>query len=299
MNWRLVGRLLMLSSNTALLSGCVALVVPIAAGGVIGRKGLQRHQVRQENVALAKTLSAIPLPAVEPDSIASGQASAPIATPSFMQPVRSPTRPVTPGDRVRSAKPRRIELALAAPPPRAASAAPLAMYQAFVQYTLNEHDAGKVGGLRRSAVLAPATDLRDPKALPCGMRPTAVIVDVDVLGSPDAAKPIGAATQMLRADHVTVLWIGNVREAGGGVRARLAKAGLAAMPADHILEAHDNDTRKQVLRQKAASQFCVVAVAGARRGDMDELYDYLRPGADALKLDRRFGAGWFLTTDPR
>ena len=78
------------------------------------------------------------------------------------------------------------------------------------------------------------------------------------------------------------------------MRAQLAKAGVTPDAADRILEAHGDDERKQVMRQEAAAEFCVVAVAGARRGDMDELYDFIRSDTDAFKLEPRWGAGWFL-----
>jgi hypothetical protein len=54
------------------------------------------------------------------------------------------------------------------------------------------------------------------------------------------------------------------------------------------------EDRKQLLRENANDDVCVVAIAGDRRGDFDELFDYLRNPGSAVGLYPMMGSGWFL-----
>jgi hypothetical protein len=53
-----------------------------------------------------------------------------------------------------------------------------------------------------------------------------------------------------------------------------------------------------VLREDAQRDVCVIAIAGDRKGDFDELFDYLRDPASGESLDYLLGAGWFILPPP-
>ena len=67
---------------------------------------------------------------------------------------------------------------------------------------------------------------------------------------------------------------------------------------DQMLLIRGPDDRKQVLRIQANADVCIVAIAGDRRGDFDELFDYLRNPAGAVALYPMMRAGWFLIPAP-
>ena len=65
-----------------------------------------------------------------------------------------------------------------------------------------------------------------------------------------------------------------------------------------MLLIRNDEDRKQTLRQEANLDVCVIAIAGDRRGDFDELFDYLRNPASALGFEGMIGTGWFITPVP-
>jgi len=79
-----------------------------------------------------------------------------------------------------------------------------------------------------------------------------------------------------------------------GVASALQASGLDPSGRDPILLVRNEEERKQVLREEANQTVCVVAMAGDRRGDFDELFDYLRDPRIATAYDGQIGAGWFL-----
>ena len=42
----------------------------------------------------------------------------------------------------------------------------------------------------------------------------------------------------------------------------------------------------------------MIAIAGDRKGDIDELFDYLRDPRSGDSLDYLLGAGWFIVPPP-
>ena len=82
------------------------------------------------------------------------------------------------------------------------------------------------------------------------------------------------------------------------VAAALKSSGLDPTGADPILLVRNEDERKQVLREEANQTVCVVAMAGDRRSDFDELFDYLRDPRLETAYDAQLGAGWFLVPGP-
>jgi len=92
-----------------------------------------------------------------------------------------------------------------------------------------------------------------------------------------------------------VLWI--ARLPGGrldDVAGALKASGLDPEGADQLLLLRSADDRKQVLREQAQEDVCIVAIAGDERGDFDELFDYLRDPGSAVGLYPMMGEGWFL-----
>ena len=70
-------------------------------------------------------------------------------------------------------------------------------------------------------------------------------------------------------------------------------SGLDPQGQDQFLLLRTADDRKQLLREDANKDVCVVAVAGDARGDFDELFDYFRDPAGAIGLEPMMGRGWF------
>ena len=96
-----------------------------------------------------------------------------------------------------------------------------------------------------------------------------------------------------------MLWISQtdanqVRE----VADALLLSGLDPTGRDPLLLVRNAEDRKQTLRQEANLDVCVVAIAGDRRADFDELYDYLRDPNSAIALEEMFGVGWFVAPTP-
>jgi hypothetical protein len=158
-----------------------------------------------------------------------------------------------------------------------------------------------------SALLGPdALSALQPRRLACPQRPAAVVLDLDVgpaafapasTGLPSPGLAEGLAR--LREAGIVVLWISQasanqVRE----VADALLLSGLDPTGRDPLLLMRSADDRKQTLRQEANLDVCVIAVAGDRRGDFDELFDYLREPAAAASLEAMLGSGWFIAPTP-
>ncbi len=267
--------LLAVLAATASLSGCVAAVVPvIAAAGALGKSAVD---------ARGGSVEANDVPAVA--SASKGEGS---AVPS-------------------GAVAERLALT-ALPAPTAADRTPGAdsPYVRLARYALAQRDERSAGGAVRSVVLAPGVSLASPRFTPCGDRPLAVLIDLDAEGAPlsvpldpsrSTAELAGALAELRRAD-IGVLWLSD-RPAGqsAAVREGLARAGYWGEGDRLLLPVGPND-RKQERRWAVARDRCVVALAGDRRGDMDELYDYLKTPEAAHLLDGLWNAGWFLAPPP-
>ncbi|HEU4650859.1 MAG TPA: hypothetical protein VFS49_05535 [Croceibacterium sp.] len=181
---------------------------------------------------------------------------------------------------------------------------PLDPWLPFVDYALAR--AGDTDNTQ-SALLAPgaASSLAEQR-LACTERQPAVIVDLD--NGPAAFAPNGAIVPSpglaeglarLREADIVVLWLSqtsanSVRE----VADALQQSGLDPAGRDPLLLMRNAADRKQTLRLEANLDVCVIAIAGDRRADFDELFDYLRNPDSALGLDGMIGSGWFLAPVP-
>lgn len=191
----------------------------------------------------------------------------------------------------------------ALPPPSGAGAVndPWLPFVAYALARAADEDTAE------SALLAPgaATTLAE-RRLPCPERHPAVIVDLDngasafapgnaIVPSPGLAEGLAR----LREADVVVLWLSQadanqVRE----VADALVLSGLDPTGRDPLLLMRSPADRKQTLRQEANLDVCVIAVAGDRRSDFDELFDYLRNPDSALGLEGMIGSGWFIAPVP-
>jgi hypothetical protein len=174
----------------------------------------------------------------------------------------------------------------------------------FVSYALSRA-ADKDNS--ESALLAPgaASSLAE-RRLACAESHPAVIVDLD--NGPTAFAPghgivpspgLAEGLARLREADIVVLWLSQadanqVRE----VADALVLSGLDPGGRDPLLLIRSPDDRKQTLRQEANLDVCVIAIAGDRRSDFDELFDYLRNPDSALGLEGMIGSGWFIAPAP-
>ena len=147
-------------------------------------------------------------------------------------------------------------------------------------------------------------ELTEPRFIPCDDRPLAAIIDLDADGA-DLKRPLDptsvsvAATQATVALHsagVQLLYLSDrPASQAAAMRQTLTRTGLYA-EGDQLLLA--DGSRKQERRWAAARTNCVVALSGDERGDMDELYEYLRDPKAAHMLNGMWNAGWFLGPPP-
>ena len=190
---------------------------------------------------------------------------------------------------------------LTALPPPDADPGAAGAWQRFFAYALDHsHDKD------RSVLLETGTSLALPRTRKCDASVPAVLIDLDpdtrpfipqAAKAPPAALADGLA--QLREAGIAVVWISAlpasyVAEVADALRA----AKLDPQGADPLLLARARDDRKQALREEANKDVCVIAVAGDRKNDFDELFDYLRDPASAAGLDSLLGAGWFIVPPP-
>ncbi len=173
------------------------------------------------------------------------------------------------------------------------SAAPPSPFEAFAAYAMDQHKLGLAGEKRASVVMAPDSTLSSPTVVPCDQRPTAVMVDADLQSG---GAPLAGALDRLRSGGLNVLWVLDDGDDASVAPAALDQAGFEA--SDTVLISQRKGQRKQLVRQLATIDHCIVAIAGRRRGDMDELYNYLRNPNTPVPSDILWNQGWFLIPAP-
>ena len=174
----------------------------------------------------------------------------------------------------------------------------------FVTYALGRAANPQLG---ESVILGPdALTAVTPPRMACPKRTPAVVVDLDdgvAAFAPGSAGPpspgLAEGLARLRAAGVVVLWVSQAQ--ANDVRKvadALQLSGLDPTGRDPLLLVRKESDRKQTLRWEANFDVCVIAIAGDRRGDFDELFDYLRDPATAVGLEGLIGAGWFIAPAP-
>lgn len=158
---------------------------------------------------------------------------------------------------------------------------------------------------RRSAVLADRASLQPDRAQ-CGAGEPTVLIDLDPEGeifdptnARRAAPGLSSALAQLRASGVKVAWVSrNPQGQVGAIRTALNRSGLDLDNSDQLLLMRYPEDRKQTRREDLAAGSCLVAIAGDKRTDFDELFEYLLDPSAAATLDPLIGNGWFLIPQP-
>lgn len=271
------------------LSGCVAAVIPLAAGTLMATSSrLDGGKATGSPAVAGLAPPAAVVAAVEP-------AEATLLAPAALAPgvLPDPTARLA-GDGVGIS--------------RGALPAPALggdrIVEGFRAHALDQAQRNPRLTPRDSALLAEPGLLR-PERMDCRDRPPAVIVDLDpgkesfdplapVAGNPSLA----AALAELREREVTVFWTSHLGEGfAESLRSVLADTGLDPQGQDRLLLLRTLDQRKHTRRTEIAQTHCVVAMLGDERADFDELFHYLKQPETALRLDAMLGSGWFLA-DP-
>ena len=319
------------------LGGCVAAVIPLAAGGaLIGKEelGLDKRNRQSTDVTNeqsseqareqpSQTPPAVVTPPVTEQEAPLAQAPELAGTADGNAAVDAPAMEldIAPATDDGTAQ----ELPPATSAPSAPAAPPLARrgvaspniaspgtpagdpraYDALYAYVDQQARRDPVDAPRQSALLqAPGT--LSPVRTICSIRPPAVLIDLDPAdGTFDpemAPAPNPALAQMiasLRLQEVDIFWISSLAAVrAGGVRKALVESGLDPAGRDGLLLMRKIDDRKQIRRRELGDTHCVVAIAGDNRTDFDELYLYLKDASAAQPLEELIGAGWFLTPLP-
>lgn len=181
-------------------------------------------------------------------------------------------------------------------------------YAAFTRYALANALPMAPGEARRSALLDQDSLTTEPALADCADQPLAVMVDLDPgaepfdLGNPPLpAAGLAENLSALRRAGINVLWSASLPASSADQLYNvLVATGLAPDRSDHLLLLRGNGERKQSRRFDAAEDWCVLAIAGDRKADFDEAFDYLRDPESpvARTLDSYLGAGWFLAPPP-
>ena len=268
------------------LQGCVAVLLPIAAVGVIGKKEVDKARARTRAAEagfdpslIDKTLPQVFVGEAPAEAIAT-------ALPVPTQEVEAPGT-LSALDRLSLSN---ISNA----------------YLPFARYALGEAGKRNTGGAARSAVLVERVSLSQPQTISCDAKPMAVLIDLDVAPGTPAEMDIerqngfSALLETLRESGIRIAWLAETDESQLKPILDLLREGDAPVlrDTDLMLVGLPGSYRKQERRWALAASHCVVAIAGDRKGDFDELYDYLRDQSYAIRLELFTGRGWFELPHP-
>ncbi len=179
-------------------------------------------------------------------------------------------------------------------------------YLPFARHALSEAAKGEQGRPIRSAVLAEPVSLVEPRSMACNGKALAAIIDLDIAPGTPAEMEIvpqsGLAYLLdsLRTAGIRIVWLAEADEGRLQPVLDLLREGDQPVirDADLMLIGLPRKQRKQELRQQLARAYCIVAIAGDRKADFDELYDYLRDPGYAIRLEAYTDRGWFLLPHP-
>lgn len=179
-------------------------------------------------------------------------------------------------------------------------------WKRFAAYAADRAARFADGPAGQSVLLHKGTQLELPRMQDCTAKVPAVVIDLDT--GTDAFAPrqglspppgLGDGLARIRAAGAAVLWVTALPAARvGEVAEALRQSGLDPAGSDPLLLARSPGDRKQVLREEANKDVCVIAIAGDRKGDFDELFDYLRDPRSGDSLDYLLGSGWFIVPPP-
>lgn len=295
MNWRQAILACGLVGLPLALGGCVAAAaIPVlAAGGVITRDRGGEQAAAEDKPPLVEVASQAEVAAAAP---------APPAAEASPQ-----TEPMSEGDPAAASEitvtGQSVVVAQASSNATATVVAASfdAPVAAFALYTHRQAERDPVSEPRKSAILATVGSLV-PETGDCGIRPAAVLIDLDPGKDRFAADmtitpepSLAYALERMRLHDVAVHWVAAAPAIEAGrLRQQLISTGLDPAGRDRLLLMRRADDSKEVRRRELAQTHCVVAILGDTRSDFDELFDYLRNPAAATQLDELIGNGWFL-----
>lgn len=272
---------LALTAATSLLGGCVAALVPVAAGVMVADRQMGRTEEGGEPAEMAAAQAAQGQVAEQAPAITRAPQDDEFLTLTNLTALPKPG----PGN-----FPMGQELTI----------------QRFADYAIKQAaiEPDKETGQRKSALLKKPASLTTDRSI-CGNKPPAVIVDLDPRGDtfdplshPDAAISLGDQLARIREAGITVFWSTNLAENFvPDLRRVLAASELDPQGADRVLSLASLSERKQTRREEVAATHCPIAIMGDEKADFDELYEYLRNPENPVAPDALIGAGWFLA-DP-
>ncbi len=264
------------------LQGCVALALPAVAAGVIGKKEIDKAQARTKAAEASFDPSAPPEVFVGDAPPAAALPVPPVAAEEAISPGTMSALDRLEGSGINNA------------------------YLPFARHALAEAGKRQRGETVRGTVLVKNVSLTQPQPIDCGDKPFAAIIDLDIApGTPadmevERQNGFAALLDIMRESGIRIAWLAESSEARlGSVLALLREGSEPVMRADDILLVGlPGSYRKQERRWQLAGNYCVVAIAGDRKGDFDELYDYLRDPSYAIRLEAFMGRGWFELPHP-
>lgn len=269
------------------LSGCVAAAIaPLAATGALGTKAIKGKKsggsavkaVPKPQVSVGQGISAVP----PLTALAAAPAELP---PPFPPAQENPSVPV-------------VDSSADDPDP----------YAAMATYVLAQAEAGRAGTQRKSALLDQRSLVELPRMRACADQRGAVLIDLDPgeavfdLDDPPApARGLANLLRRIRGTGTAVVWLASLPDSQAKRLGQSLKAtGLDPLGIDKVMLLSGRETRKQQILDRAADDWCVLAIVGDRKADFDEVFDYLRnpDGPVAIALEQFIGAGWFLAPPP-
>lgn len=266
------------------LGGCVAAaLVPIAASGAVAKRTIDAQPAGKE----VKPMVVVGTGSAIPDPVGLPATPEPAPEPALPEPAPAPALP---------------EPASPAPDPVVDG------YAAMASFVMAAAERRQPGVPRKSALLDQQSLISLPKMVDCTDQRGALVIDLDhgekpfdLTDPPSPAPGLADYLRTIRGTGTAVLWIAALPESAGKDLATILKAtGLDPLGIDRTLLLGRNETRKQQILARADAQWCVLAIAGDRRSDFDEVFDYLRnpDGPVALALEQHIGTGWFLVPPP-
>lgn len=270
-------RLAVLMLAATQLGSCVAAaLVPIAASGAVVKRSAELSGERAGRKPI----------------VAVGRGN----------PVPPPALPIT------EPEPQTVQTSASSALPSLDETADADPYAALSAYVLAAAEQAKPRK-RRASVLIDQRSLGTlPRMVDCTDQRNALLIDLDVgdkpfdlTDPPSPAPGLAARLRAIRGTGTAVVWIATLPEsADKDIATMLRATGLDPLGIDRTLLLRGRETRKQQILNRAADDWCVMAIAGDRRGDFDEVFDYLRnpDGPVALALEQHIGTGWFLVPPP-
>ncbi len=260
------------------LGGCVAAaLVPLAASGAVAKRSIDIGKERKGGKQVKPIVT-----------LGTGTAPAPPA-------LRTPPAPELPPAQIAATEP-------------AQDIAARGGFDAMAAFTIATAENARASKQRQSAILDQQSLTALPRLRSCDDQRGALLIDLDPgdktfdLNDPPSPAPgLGELLSRIRGTGTAVVWIAALPESAAKDLGTILKAtGLDPLGIDSTLLLRRGESRKQQILARASNDWCVLAIAGDRRSDFDEVFDYLRnpDGPVALALEQHVGAEWFLVPPP-